>query len=150
MLVFICTMYGAPIPLKALRNSFALFTTKWITLNLPSHECSGPQRPHLDLGRSPYFCYWDAHIWTRRWSVRSLLYNILARGLKFYYFLYLLGSKSFGTKKLFTASLQNSFFEALLHEKFRCSALIQPNSANMVSSPFPGRPTVPLPKKLFL
>ena len=45
---------------------------------------------------------------------------------------------------------QNSFFEALLHGKCRCSASIPPSSANMVPPPIPGRPAVPLPKKLFL
>ena len=53
-------------------------------------------------------------------------------------------------KELFIAPSQNSFFEALLHEKSRCSASIPPGSANMVPPPFLGRPTVPLPKKLFL
>ena len=54
------------------------------------------------------------------------------------------------SKELFIAPPQNSFFEALLHEKSRCSASIPPGSANSVPSPFPGRPTVPLPKKLIL
>ena len=40
--------------LIVLRSSSALFMTKWITPNLPSPKCSGPQRRHLDLGRSPY------------------------------------------------------------------------------------------------
>ena len=54
------------------------------------------------------------------------------------------------SKELFIVPLQNSFFEALLHGKSRCSAMILPSSANMVPPPFPGRPTVLLPKKLFL
>ena len=54
------------------------------------------------------------------------------------------------SKELFIAPLQNSFFEALLHGKSRCSASIPPSSANMVPPPIPGRPAVPLPKKLFL
>ena len=54
------------------------------------------------------------------------------------------------SKKLFIAPLQNSFFEALLHGKSRCSVSIPPSSANMVPQPIPGRPAVPLPKKLFL
>ena len=40
--------------LTVLRSSSALFTTKWITPNLPSPECSGLQRRHPDLDRSPY------------------------------------------------------------------------------------------------
>ena len=54
------------------------------------------------------------------------------------------------SKELFIAPPQNSFFEVLLHGKSRCSALIPPGSANGVPPPFPGRPAVPLPKKLFL
>ena len=54
------------------------------------------------------------------------------------------------SKELFIAPLQNSFFEALLHGKSRCSASIPLNFANMVPPPIPGRPAVPLPKKLFL
>ena len=53
------------------------------------------------------------------------------------------------SKKLFIAPLQNSF-EVLLHGKSRCSASIPPSSANMVPLLIPGRPAVPLPKKLFL
>ena len=53
------------------------------------------------------------------------------------------------SKELFIAPPQNSF-EALLHGKSRCSASIPPGSANGVPLPFPGRPAVPLPKKLFL
>ena len=53
-------------------------------------------------------------------------------------------------KELFTTSLQNSFFEALLHGKSGCPTLILPSSANVVPPPLPGRPVVPLPKKLFL
>ena len=54
------------------------------------------------------------------------------------------------SKELFIAPPQNSFFEALLHGKSRFSASIPPGFANGVSPPFPGRPAVPLPKKLFL
>ena len=54
------------------------------------------------------------------------------------------------SKELFIAPLQNSFFKALLHGKSRCSVSIPPGSANGVPLPFPGRPAVPLPKKLFL
>ena len=53
-------------------------------------------------------------------------------------------------KELFIVPPQNSFFEALLHGKSRCSMSILPGSANMVPPPFPGRPAVPLLKKLFL
>ena len=53
-------------------------------------------------------------------------------------------------KELFIAPPQNSFFEALLHRKSRCSASIPPSFANMVPMPIPGRPAVSLPKKLFL
>ena len=45
---------------------------------------------------------------------------------------------------------QYSFFEALLHSKSRCSTSILPSFANMVPVPIPGRPAIPLPKKLFL
>ena len=54
------------------------------------------------------------------------------------------------SKELFIALPQNSFFKALLHGKSRCSASIPLGSTNMVPPPFPGRPAVPLPKKLFL
>ena len=54
------------------------------------------------------------------------------------------------SKELFIMPPQNSFFEALLHGKSRCSTSIPPSSANMVPPPIPGRPAVPLPKKLFL
>ena len=54
------------------------------------------------------------------------------------------------SKELFIAPPQNSFFEALLHGKSRCSASIPSGSANGVPQPILGRPTVPLPKKLFL
>ena len=54
------------------------------------------------------------------------------------------------SKELFIAPPQNSFFKVLLHGKSRCSTLIPPSSANMVPPPIPGRPAVPLPKKLFL
>ena len=53
-------------------------------------------------------------------------------------------------KELFIAPPQNSFFEALLHMKSRCSASIPLGFANGVPRPFPGRPTMLLPKKLFL
>ena len=54
------------------------------------------------------------------------------------------------SKELFIVPPQNSFFEALLHGKSRCSMSIPPGSANMVPPPFPRRLAVPLPKKLFL
>ena len=54
------------------------------------------------------------------------------------------------SKKLFIVPPQNSFFEALLHGKSRWSASIPPGSANGMPPPFPRRPAVPLPKKLFL
>ena len=54
------------------------------------------------------------------------------------------------SKELFIAPLQNSFFEALLNGKSRCSASIPPGSSNGVPQPILGRPAVPLPKKLFL
>ena len=53
-------------------------------------------------------------------------------------------------KELFIAPPQNSFFEALLHGKSRCSASILLGSTNMVLPPFLGRPAILLPKKLFL
>ena len=54
------------------------------------------------------------------------------------------------SKEPFTVPLQNSFFEALLYGKSRCSASIPPSSAHMVPPPLPSRPTILLPKKLFL
>ena len=45
---------------------------------------------------------------------------------------------------------QNSFFEAVLHGKSRCSTSILLSSSSTVPPPIPGRPAVPLPKKLFL
>ena len=54
------------------------------------------------------------------------------------------------SKELFTVPPQNSFFEALLHGKSRWSTSIPPSSINMVPPPIFDRPTVPLPKKLFL
>ena len=53
-------------------------------------------------------------------------------------------------KELFIAPLQNSFLKVLLHGKSRCSSSIPPGSANGVPPPFPRRPAMPLPKKLFL
>ena len=53
-------------------------------------------------------------------------------------------------KELFIVPPQNSFFEALLHGKSRCSASIPLGSANMVPPLFLGRPAIPLSKKLFL
>ena len=53
-------------------------------------------------------------------------------------------------KELFIAPPQNSFFEVLLHGKSRCFASILSGSTNMVPSPFPRRPAILLPKKLFL
>lgn len=54
------------------------------------------------------------------------------------------------SKVLFSSPPQNSFFEALLHGKSRCSASIPEASENAFPPPLPGRPHVPLPKKLFL
>ena len=54
------------------------------------------------------------------------------------------------SKELFIAPPQNSFFEVLLHGKSRCFVSIPPGSANDVPLPFPGRPAMLLPKKLFL
>ena len=54
------------------------------------------------------------------------------------------------SKELFIVPPQNSFFEALLHGKSRCSTSILPSSSTMVPPSIPGRPAVPLPKKLFL
>ena len=54
------------------------------------------------------------------------------------------------SKELFIAPPQNSFFEALLYGTFRCFVSILSSSANIVPPPFPGRPTILLPKKLFL
>ena len=54
------------------------------------------------------------------------------------------------SKELFIVPPQNSFFEALLHGKSRCSTSIPPSSLSTVPPPIPGRPAVPLPKKLFL
>jgi hypothetical protein len=50
------------------------------------------------------------------------------------------------SKELFQAPPQNSFFDALLHGKSRCSSSI-PSSEGCddVPSPPPGRPAVPLP-----
>ena len=53
------------------------------------------------------------------------------------------------SKELFTVPPQNSFFEALLYGKSRCSTSIPPSSINMVPPPIHGRLVVPLPKKLF-
>nr|PNR58557.1 hypothetical protein PHYPA_005552 [Physcomitrium patens] len=54
------------------------------------------------------------------------------------------------SKELFTTPPQNSFFEALLYRKSRCTTSIPTGSGNRVHRPPPGRPAVPLPKKLFL
>ena len=54
------------------------------------------------------------------------------------------------SKELFIVPPQNSFFEALLHGKSRCSTSTPSSSTNIVPLPFPGRPAVLLPKKLFL
>ena len=54
------------------------------------------------------------------------------------------------SKELFIVPPQNSFFEALLHGKSRCSTSIPPSSRSMVPPPIPGRPVVPLSKKQFL
>jgi hypothetical protein len=52
------------------------------------------------------------------------------------------------SKELFRAQPQNSFFDALLHGKSRCSSSIP--SSKDIPSPPPGRPAVPLPKRLYL
>ena len=54
------------------------------------------------------------------------------------------------SKELQTMPPSNSFFEALLHGKSRCSASIPIGSTNMVHPPLLGRPTISLSKKLFL
>ena len=54
------------------------------------------------------------------------------------------------SKEFLTAPSQNSFFEAHLYGKSRCSALIPPSFAYMVPPPLPGRLPISLPKKLFL
>ena len=52
-------------------------------------------------------------------------------------------------KELFIVLPHNSFFEALLHGKSRCSTSIPPSSPSMVPPPILSRPVVLLPKKLF-
>ena len=54
------------------------------------------------------------------------------------------------SKELFIVPPQNSFFEALLHRKSRCSVSIPLGSVNMVPPPFLGGPAMPLLKKLFV
>ena len=54
------------------------------------------------------------------------------------------------SKELFIVPPQNSFFEALLHGKSRCSTSILPSSLSMVPPPILGRLAIPLPKQLFL
>ena len=54
------------------------------------------------------------------------------------------------SKELFIVPLQNSFFEALLHGKSKCSTSILPSSSSTVPPLIPDRPVVPLSKKLFL
>jgi hypothetical protein len=55
------------------------------------------------------------------------------------------------SKELFRAPPQNSFFDALLHGKSRCSSSIPTSEGcDDVPSPPPGRPAVPLPKRLYL
>ena len=54
------------------------------------------------------------------------------------------------SKELFIVPLQNSFFEALLHGKSRCSTSIPASSSSTVPPPIPDRPAIPLSKKLFL
>jgi hypothetical protein len=52
-------------------------------------------------------------------------------------------------KVLFSAPPQISFFEALMYGKSRCMSSI-PNADRDPTPPLPGRPVVPLPRKLFL
>ena len=54
------------------------------------------------------------------------------------------------SKELFIVPPQNSFFEALLQGKLRCSTSILPSSLSTVPPLIPSRPAIPLPKKLFL
>jgi hypothetical protein len=55
------------------------------------------------------------------------------------------------SKVLFSAPPQNSFFEALMHGKSRCMSSIPTNAdRDPTPPPLPGRPTVPLLRKLFL
>jgi hypothetical protein len=55
------------------------------------------------------------------------------------------------SKELFWAPPHNSFFDALLHGKSRCSSSILSSEGcdNVLSSP-PGYPAIPLPKRLYL
>jgi hypothetical protein len=54
------------------------------------------------------------------------------------------------SKVLFSAPPQNSFFEALMHGKSRCMSSIPNADRDPTPPPLSGRPTVPLPRKLFL
>jgi hypothetical protein len=55
------------------------------------------------------------------------------------------------SKELFRVPPQNSFFIVLLHGKSRCSSSIpRSEGCDDVPSPPSGRPTVPLPKRLYL
>ena len=54
------------------------------------------------------------------------------------------------SRELFPTPPQNSFFQALLHGKSRCLSSIPPATGICTNPPLPGRPAVPLPKKLFL
>jgi hypothetical protein len=55
------------------------------------------------------------------------------------------------SKELFRVPPQNSFFDALLHGKFRClSSIPSSEGYDDVPSPPPGRLAVPLPKRLYL
>ena len=155
MLVVVFTMDGAPTPLIVLRSSSALFMTKWITLSLPSHECSGLRRPHVGLDRSPYLLSGCSRMGTATErtlttpqhsgpGTQNFTISSICRVLRA-----LERPPMKDLKELFIVPPQNSFFEALLYGKSRCSASILPSSANMVPSPFLGRPAISLPKKLF-
>jgi hypothetical protein len=55
------------------------------------------------------------------------------------------------SRELFRALPQNSFFDVLLHGKSRCfSSIPSLEGCDVVPSPPPGRPVVPLPKRLYL
>lgn len=54
------------------------------------------------------------------------------------------------SKALFEAPPQNEFFEALMHGSSRCIPSIPPSRDEPLTPPLPGRPAVPLPKKLYL
>ncbi|KAG0594344.1 hypothetical protein M758_UG068900 [Ceratodon purpureus] len=54
------------------------------------------------------------------------------------------------SKALFEAPPQNEFFEALMHGSSRCIPSIPPCRDEPLTPPLPGRPAVPLPKRLYL